>query len=156
MMTAPWFSPEWFFPSSFASYQWEHPGFLYALPIVPLIFVARALWRKYFGQKVAVALIKSDLQPSRNAWLRFVPEVLICLVVGLMLVALARPQRSNEKAEQWTEGIDIMIALDVSQSMEIEDFTPNRLAAAKKSRTRFHSRPDARPDRSGNFFRRCL
>lgn len=132
MMTAPWFSPEWFFPSSFASYQWENPGFLYALPLVPLIFIARSLWRNYFGQKVAVALIKSDLQPSRGAWLRFIPEVLICLVAALMLVALARPQRSNEKAEQWTEGIDIMIALDVSQSMEIEDFTPNRLSAAKK------------------------
>ena len=132
MMTAPWFSFEWFLPSSFVSYQWENPGFLYALPLAPFIFILRALWRKYFGQKVAVALIKSDLQTSRSAWLRFVPEVLICLVAALMLVALARPQRSNEKAEQWTEGIDIMIALDVSQSMEIEDFTPNRLSAAKK------------------------
>jgi len=45
---------------------------------------------------------------------------------------LARPQKTNEKVEQWTEGIDIMIALDISQSMQIEDFLPNRLEAAKK------------------------
>jgi Ca-activated chloride channel homolog len=39
---------------------------------------------------------------------------------------------STEKVEQWTEGIDIMIALDISQSMQIEDFSPNRLQAAKR------------------------
>ena len=136
-MTDRWYSPEWFLPSSFASFQWEQPGFLYLLPLVPLIFILRNLWRKYFGQKVAIALVKSDLKPGKNAWLRFIPEVLICLIAALMLLALARPQRSNEKAEQWTEGIDIMIALDVSQSMEIEDFTPNRLSAAKKVARQF-------------------
>ena len=48
------------------------------------------------------------------------------------MVALARPQKNNEKVEQWTEGIDIMIGLDISRSMEIEDFQPNRLEAAKQ------------------------
>jgi Ca-activated chloride channel family protein len=51
--------------------------------------------------------------------------------VVLTLVALARPQKTNEKVEQWTEGIDIMLAIDISQSMQIEDFTPNRLDAAR-------------------------
>jgi len=131
-MTQDWYSIEWFLPSTFASYEWENAAFLYMLPLVPLIFILRSLWRKYYGQKVAVALVKSDLKPGKYTWIRFVPEVLICCVAALLLIALARPQRSNEKSEQWTEGIDIMIALDVSQSMEIEDFTPNRLAAAKK------------------------
>jgi Ca-activated chloride channel family protein len=53
------------------------------------------------------------------------------LVMMLMLTALARPQKTNEKVEQWTEGIDIMLAMDISQSMQIEDFSPNRLQAAK-------------------------
>ncbi|MDZ7650591.1 MAG: hypothetical protein U5K54_27525 [Cytophagales bacterium] len=35
---------------------------------------------------------------------------------------MARPQKTNEKVEQWTEGIDIMLAIDISQSMQIEDF----------------------------------
>lgn len=59
------------------------------------------------------------------------PDLLISIVVCLILVALARPQRTNEKVEQWTEGIDIMLAIDISQSMQIEDFVPNRLTAAK-------------------------
>ena len=54
------------------------------------------------------------------------------LTLAFVCLALARPQKSNEKVEQWTEGIDIMIALDISQSMQIEDFLPNRLDAAKK------------------------
>jgi len=131
-MTEQWYLPEWFYPSNFASYQWENAGFLYALPLVPLIFIFRSLWRKYFGQKVPVALGRAELKTAKGAWMRFIPEVLVCLIAALMLTALARPQRSNEKSEQWTEGIDIMIALDISQSMEIEDFTPNRLTAAKK------------------------
>jgi len=53
------------------------------------------------------------------------------LSLALILIALARPQKTNEKVEQWTEGIDIMIGLDISQSMQIEDFLPNRLEAAK-------------------------
>ena len=40
--------------------------------------------------------------------------------------------KTNEKVEQYTEGIDIMLAMDISQSMQIEDFEPNRLEAAKK------------------------
>ena len=47
-------------------------------------------------------------------------------------VAMARPQKTNEKVEQWTEGIDIMLAIDISQSMQIEDFVPNRLESAKE------------------------
>src|SRR6188508_1403527 len=54
------------------------------------------------------------------------------LVLVFTCLALARPQKTNEKVEQWTEGIDIMIALDISQSMLIEDFVPNRLEAAKE------------------------
>jgi Ca-activated chloride channel family protein len=78
-----------------------------------------------------VALVKSDLKNSPMHVLRFLPDILLSIVLALILVALARPQKTNEKVEQWTEGIDIMIALDISQSMQIEDFKPNRLQAAK-------------------------
>jgi Ca-activated chloride channel homolog len=59
-------------------------------------------------------------------------EFLLMIVLILLLTALARPQKTDEKVEQWTEGIDIMLALDISRSMQMEDFTPNRLEAAKK------------------------
>ena len=59
------------------------------------------------------------------------------LALICVLIALARPQKTNEKVEQWTEGIDIMLAVDISESMLIEDFAPNRLEAAKKEAKNF-------------------
>ena len=136
-MSISWFSWEWFTPSTFKAYAWENPLFLYGIAAIPLMLAGRWLWSRFFAQKLPVALVKSDIRSSSSALLRFVPELLLAITLALVLVALARPQRTNEKVEQWTEGIDIMIAMDVSQSMEIEDFTPNRLAAAKKMARQF-------------------
>src|SRR5690606_20444389 len=55
----------------------------------------------------------------------------------MLVIALARPQRSNERVEQFTEGIDIMLVLDISESMDLQDFTPNRLEAAKATAIEF-------------------
>ena len=57
--------------------------------------------------------------------------MLFALMIALLIITLARPQTSNEKVEQWTEGIDIMLVIDISRSMQIMDFKPNRLEAAK-------------------------
>lgn len=130
-VTAPWYSIDWFLPATWRAYTWENPVFIYLLAAVPFLFITRWLVRYYFNQKLPVALVKSDLKTSPVTWLRFLPESIFALALILILVALARPQRTNEKVEQWSEGIDIMLAVDISQSMQIEDFTPNRLEAAK-------------------------
>ncbi|HRG10767.1 MAG TPA: VWA domain-containing protein [Cyclobacteriaceae bacterium] len=130
-VTAPWYSIDWFLPATWRAYTWENPVFIYLLAAVPFLFITRWLVRYYFNQKLPVALVKSDLKTSAITWLRFLPESIFALALILILVALARPQRTNEKVEQWSEGIDIMLAVDISQSMQIEDFTPNRLEAAK-------------------------
>ncbi|MBS1491781.1 MAG: VWA domain-containing protein [Bacteroidetes bacterium] len=131
-LSAPWYSFDWFLPSTFSSLTWENKIFLYMLPAIPVLFLIRWLVRHFLNQKLPVALIKSDLKKSPAQLLRLLPEIILILVTAFILLALARPQRTNEKIEQWTEGIDIMIALDISQSMQIEDFEPNRLQAAKK------------------------
>lgn len=127
----PWYSPQWFTPTVFKNYTWENPLFLYGILAIPLLLLIRWLLKYYLNQKLPVALVKSDLKNSPMHILRFLPDILLSIVLALILVALARPQKTNEKVEQWTEGIDIMIALDISQSMQIEDFKPNRLQAAK-------------------------
>ncbi|HQQ98323.1 MAG TPA: VWA domain-containing protein [Cyclobacteriaceae bacterium] len=127
-----YFSPEWLYPSTLRSFTWTQVPFLYAIALVPVLIVIRWVWRYYFNQKLPVAFIKSDLKSTALTWLRLIPDLILTLAVVLMLVALARPQKTNEKVEQWTEGIDIMLAIDISQSMQIEDFTPNRLEAAKE------------------------
>jgi Ca-activated chloride channel family protein len=127
-----WLSFDWFSPSTLNTFTWENPVFLYIIAAVPLLFIFRWLLRYKFNQKLPVAVTTKDLQVSPLTLIRFFPELLLMLSLALILVALARPQKTNEKVEQWTEGIDIMIGLDISQSMQIEDFKPNRLDAAKR------------------------
>jgi Ca-activated chloride channel family protein len=128
----PWYSPEWFFPSTLRSFTWENSWILWFLLAVPVVFLVRWLIRQNTNQKLSVAVTRQDLHASPLALLRLIPDILMFLTLALLVTGLARPQKSNEKVEQWTEGIDIMIALDISQSMLIEDFVPNRLEAAKE------------------------
>ncbi len=127
----PWYSLNWFAPFILKGFTWDNPIFLLCIFLVPLLFTVRWLLRYFFNQKLPVALVKSDLRASTQTLFRLVPEIILSLVITLTLVALARPQKTNDKVEQWTEGIEIMLAIDISQSMQIEDFTPNRLEAAK-------------------------
>lgn len=70
------------------------------------------------------------------SWLAPLPKVLRLVAVGLIAFALARPQTSMRHDVE-VEGIDVMIVLDLSQSMEEGDLRPNRLAAAKRTIRKF-------------------
>ena len=131
-MLNPWYSIDWFTPSTLTSFTWSNEFWLWLLPLVPIFFIVRWAMRYYLNQKLPVALIKSDLKSTPFTLIRLLPELLLSIVGALLIVALARPQKTNEKVEQWTEGIDIMLAIDISQSMQIEDFQPNRLESAKE------------------------
>jgi len=124
-------SLDWFSPATLSAFTWENPKFLIGLAAVPLLFLFRWLLRFRYNQKLPVAVTSKDLHVSPLTLIRLLPEILLMLAMALIMLALARPQMTNEKVEQWTEGIDIMIGLDISQSMQIEDFLPNRLEAAK-------------------------
>lgn len=72
--------------------------------------------------------------PGATSWivyLRHVPFVLRMVAVALLIVILARPQSTNSWSNSSTEGIDIMLAMDISGSMLAQDLKPNRLEAAK-------------------------
>jgi Ca-activated chloride channel family protein len=133
----PWYSTYWLAPSTLKAFTWSHPEILYGIAALPLIFIFRWLWQMKTSKKLPVALTQQDLRSSLLTGIRFLPGVLLFLCLSLLIVALARPQKTNEKVEQWTEGIDIMLAIDISRSMEISDFTPNRLDAAKKVANQF-------------------
>lgn len=131
-LITPWYSLAWFDPAIVRSFSWEQPVFLWLILLVPFLFLVRWALRYYFNQKLPVAITSRDLKSSAANLVRLVPELLLIFVSMLLLTAMARPQKTNEKVEQYTEGIDIMLALDISQSMQIEDFQPNRLEAAKQ------------------------
>ncbi|MFN3841009.1 MAG: VWA domain-containing protein [Cyclobacteriaceae bacterium] len=135
--TIPWYSLYWLSPSTLQAFTWSNAEFLYGIAAIPLLFLLRWLWLLRATQKLPVALTQKDLKGSPLNLIRLLPGMLLMVCLALLLVALARPQKTNEKVEQWTEGIDIMLAIDISRSMEIADFTPNRLEAAKKVATEF-------------------
>jgi len=115
------------------------PAYLFLLLLlIPVI--GWYIWRLRNAQATLRISDTSELarQPkSLRVWLIHVPFVLRVLTVTLLSIALARPQLSNRWQSQSTEGIDIMMALDVSGTMLAEDLKPNRLEAAKEVATDF-------------------
>jgi Ca-activated chloride channel family protein len=132
-----WLDYKWFLPATLHSFDWENEWVLYLIPFVPLLFVLRWLLFIKFRQKLEVAFFEKQLPSDPTALLRHVPKIFLSLFVALILVALARPQQTNEQVERWTEGIEIVLTIDISESMLIEDFKPNRLEAAKEIATNF-------------------
>lgn len=132
-----WWSPSWFSPATFKQFEWGNSLLLYLLFLIPLVFLVRWLLGLRKRQKLEVALPSGRLHSSFWAWLRHLPRIVLAFCLALIIIALARPQTTNEQVDQWTEGIDIVIAIDISQSMTMEDFTPNRLEAAKETAKKF-------------------
>lgn len=132
-----WLRPEWFSYSTLHSFEWVYPLVLYALPVVPLLFLLKNTMRRNTRNKLDMALFEGRTHWQWSSILRFVPTLVFILFTMLVLVALARPQRVNEQVELSAEGIDIVLVLDVSGSMELRDFKPSRLEAAKEVATNF-------------------
>lgn len=83
--------------------------------------------------------IYSDIKKSYKIYLLHVPFILRIIVLSLVILILARPQTTNNWQNSEVEGIDIMLAIDVSTSMLAEDLKPNRLEAAKDVAAEFIS-----------------
>ena len=124
-------------------FRFAHPG---ALALVP-IAVALVVWtgfRRPGDRAAALVYSRTSELGSRPsgliARLRDLPTVLRLFSVVLIAIALARPQTSRATSDIELEGIDIVIALDVSGSMQESDLVPNRLDAAKMVIERFVQR----------------
>lgn len=91
------------------------------------------------GASVTISTIAGveNIPRSLKYYIRHLPFVLRCFAVVLMIVALARPQNNENNSSTTTEGIDIVLALDVSGSMLARDFEPNRITAAKEVAAKF-------------------
>lgn len=89
----------------------------------------------------------SGVKTSIRYYFRHLPFILRVIVMALIIFAMARPQSSHDNQTITTEGVDIVIALDISGSMLARDFTPDRISAAKEMATKFIL--DRRTDRLG-------
>ena len=122
--------------------RFEHPLFLFALAAIPLLY--------RFGYKEtakkAVALAYSDLESLGGGFKtkgNYRRRLFVLRVIALVLIifALARPQLERGFETVKSEGIDIMLGLDISGSMRAEDFKPdNRISVAKQVVADFVSR----------------
>ena len=114
--------------------NFEYPALLWLL-IVPLLLVALYVYRELAGRRphLRVSTAAPWLQGGYSPLgvIRHLPVVLRTAALCLIIVALARPRSSTEVEKRDTEGIDIVLAMDVSTSMLARDFTPDRLSAAK-------------------------
>ncbi len=116
-----------------------NPDYFYLLILIPF-FIIWYIWRQKTRTvtfKVSSIAAFKNVKSSTRLILRHSLFVLRLLAFTLLVVALARPQSSSSKETVKTEGIDIVIALDVSTSMLAEDFKPNRIEAAKKYALQF-------------------
>jgi Ca-activated chloride channel family protein len=121
------------------------PGYLFLLLLlVPIVgwYVWKLRKTQASVQLSSTASLQSQAKSVR-VWMIHIPFVLRVAAVLLLSLALARPQLSNRWQSESTEGIDIMMALDISGTMLGEDLKPNRLEAAKAVATEFVlSRPN--------------
>ena len=127
----------WFLPDTFRSFEWENLWALHLLWIIPLLLILRKMIKYYKNSSLELTLPKSVARTNPWTYLRLIPTAFFILALWMIVVALARPQRTSERVEQFTEGIDIMIVLDISESMDLQDFQPNRLEAAKETAIEF-------------------
>ncbi|MCX7880353.1 MAG: VWA domain-containing protein [Ignavibacteria bacterium] len=124
---------------SILGYHFANPNFLILLGIIPFLII----WYIYRNKKSLVPFSYSTTEgfhksgSSVRTKLIHLPFVLRLLAIVLIIIALARPQSSSSEMQVETEGIDIVVTLDISGSMLAEDFKPNRLEAAKKITEKF-------------------
>ena len=114
--------------------QFAHPHILWLLTVlVPMtaFYVCRTMRG---GAAIDVSTVDTVRRAPRTAryYLRHVPFALRCAAAALIIVALVRPQSAEHNSRTDAEGIDIVMAVDVSTSMLARDFKPDRITAAKE------------------------
>lgn len=115
-------------------FRFENPAFLYLLIIIPVIIVIRFLEMrkrklklKKFGDLSLLKQLMLDVSSSRKS-LKF---WLMVAALALLIVMLARPQMGTKISQEKRKGIEVIISLDISNSMRAEDVVPSRLDKSK-------------------------
>lgn len=120
-----------------SNWQWASPEFFYLLLIIPVLTVIHWRRRRPSLQYSSVSLLKVVPRSGKQR-LKFLLVVIPMLLIGVVILALARPRQQNTMSRITAEGIDIVLAIDISRSMMIEDLgSGNRLDIAKQVAEKF-------------------
>ena len=123
------------------NYLFINSEFFYLL-IIPFVYL---IWYFFKKRNINSEILFSNLGPlnktkTLKSKLRSLPQILNIIAICLLIIALARPQSSTNWEESTTEGIDIVLSMDISGSMLAEDLKPNRLEASKNVAVNFISK----------------
>ena len=121
----------------FNDITFDQPWVFGLLLLVPLLIVWSAIRKKKQQGTLLISTIGVRGTATWKTAFRQFPFVLRLISIILIIIALARPQTRNEEQNVEGEGLDIVLCIDVSGSMTAQDFTPNRLEAAKRVATDF-------------------
>ena len=122
----------------------ENPHILWLLAL-PLLLVAHYVYLELTGRKPHLRVStsipwKQQDRMSALSVIRHIPFALRTAALCLIIICLARPRSSSEMEKINTEGVDIVLAMDVSTSMLARDFQPDRISAAKDIAIEFISK----------------
>ena len=119
-------------PDSFASPQWL--WLLVGVAALGVLYAVAQTRRRPYAVRLPGLDLLADLLPRRPQWRKHVPVVLLLAAMALLTVAVARPEGTRQVPR---ERATIIVALDTSLSMNAEDVSPTRDAAARRAATRF-------------------
>lgn len=112
----------------------EYPKLLWLL-VIPALLIVHYIYIELSGRRphLRVSDIRFWKAGGHNVMelVRHLPALLRIVAVSMVIIAIARPRSSSKMEKVDTEGIDIVMAMDVSTSMLARDFTPDRISAAK-------------------------
>ncbi len=138
-----------------------NPSYLWFLLIIPLLVLFYILRQRKTTPSLTYSNVQQlrEIQSSARLFLRHILFAFRMIVIALLVIIMARPQSTDYWEDVSTEGIDIILAMDISSSMLARDFKPDRLEAAKNVATEFISgRPYDRMGLvifSGESFTQC-
>ncbi len=124
-----------------------HPGYLWLLLLIIPMLIWYIRYQKDYKARIKISTLQAFKNIKPDFWyrIRHILFILRSLIIILLTIAMARPIKEITSRTEETEGIDIVLAIDISGSMQALDFKPNRLEVAKKVAAEFiNDRPNDR------------
>ncbi len=124
-------------------FNFEHIEYLWLLCLIPVwvvLFIVQHYRRRNDLRRLGNPMLLAELMPGFSPFRRGLKFTLLMMVASLIIVALAGPRFGSKLTQVKQQGIDIIFALDVSNSMLAEDIKPNRLERAKQELSRLLDR----------------
>lgn len=116
--------------------KFEHPEYLYGLLVIPLLiilYIVIRLWQDKSFRRFADVKMRAYLVPQRSSRRNVFKFVMFLLTIACLILGLANLQSGSKMEEVKREGIDLFLAVDVSNSMNAQDIVPSRLDRSKQA-----------------------